>query len=58
MKKRWKEIYDRISLIDPAFFGDPKWGVQGDTRGPEKRRRLLAYIQEHPEELGPVQVKR
>lgn len=58
VKKRWEAIYDRVSQVDPAFFGDPKWGVRGDKRGPEKRRRVLAYIQEHPEELRPVQVKR
>jgi hypothetical protein len=55
VKKRWVSIYrglkDRLPDLVPNSF-------QPDTsmasRGKEKRRRLLAYLREHPEELRPT----
>ena len=53
--KRWQNIYDRVEEVSPDLLpetGDRKQGT--GKRGTEKRRVLLRYLQEHPEELRPV----
>ena len=53
VKNRWHSIYNRASSGLPELFLD-------DThvkRGKEKRRRLLAYLRDHPEELRPISWK-
>jgi len=55
IKKTWASIYRRVAdqmpeLVPDAFQSD----VGGASRGREKRRELLAYLREHPEELRPV----
>ena len=52
LKKLWRGIYERIAEAVPDFFGD---GVSPDDgkRGPEKRRQVLAYVRQRPEELRP-----
>jgi hypothetical protein len=49
LKKRWESIYDRVRDADPDLI--PSGG--DGTRGPEKRRRLLAYLRDHLEEVRP-----
>lgn len=55
IKKMWISIYHRVENCLPELISDP---LPGDTpasgRGKEKRRRLLAYLREHPEELRPI----
>jgi hypothetical protein len=54
VKKMWLSIYERVSEIAPELIaGNAKIGAD-NKRGKEKRRRLLAYLQDHPEELRPV----
>jgi hypothetical protein len=54
IKKMWLSIYDRVAEYAPELMsGDAESGADG-KRGKEKRRRLLAYLQDHPEELRPV----
>ena len=53
VKKMWLSIYDRVVEIAPELIGGAKIGAE-NKRGTEKRRHLLAYLQEHPEELRPV----
>lgn len=59
VKKNWMSIYKRAAstLPDVVPDGSP---VDGGTaeRGKEKRRYLLAYLREHPEELRPHSRKR
>jgi hypothetical protein len=55
IKKTWASIYRRVAdhmpeLVPDAFQSD----AGGAPRGKEKRRELLAYLREHPEELRPV----
>ena len=55
IKKTWASIYRRVAdhmpeLVPDAFQSD----AGGASRGREKRRELLAYLREHPEELRPV----
>jgi hypothetical protein len=54
VKKMWLSIYERVSENAPELIaGNAKIGVE-NKRGKEKRRHLLAYLQDHPEELRPV----
>ncbi|HYK24765.1 MAG TPA: hypothetical protein VEV18_00785 [Steroidobacteraceae bacterium] len=53
VKKTWLSIYDRTTNgaapILRCYSGEGPFGA----RGREKRRRLLAYLREHPQELRP-----
>ena len=56
VKKMWVSIYNRVEDRLPALMTDT---LASDTscslrsRGKEKRRGLIAYLREHPEELRP-----
>ncbi|MEO8058238.1 MAG: hypothetical protein ABI671_07910 [Burkholderiales bacterium] len=52
LKKLWRGIYERIQDQQPDFFGDAA-GDEDGKRGPEKRRQVLAYVRQRPEELRP-----
>jgi hypothetical protein len=52
LKKLWRGVYVRIAEAEPAFFGDAM-GDDDGKRGPEKRRQVLAYVRQRPEELRP-----
>jgi hypothetical protein len=52
LKKLWRGIYERIEDRMPEFFGDAGGGDEG-KRGPEKRRQVLAYVRQRPEEMRP-----
>lgn len=56
IKKMWLSVYRRVTDCRPETILDC---AQAGTeeRGKEKRRRLLAYLREHPEELRPVSKK-
>ena len=52
VKKMWGSIYRRVVDCDPDLVPDSALAESGThERGREKRRSLLAYIREHPEEL-------
>jgi len=53
VKKMWVSIYRRVADCDPELVPDPTAGSGTHERGREKRRSLLAYVREHPEELRP-----
>jgi hypothetical protein len=50
----WLSIYDRVAEIAPELMAEDAETGDATKRGKEKRRSLLAYLQEHPEELRPV----
>jgi hypothetical protein len=55
VKKMWLSLYRRVAENQPEIIPAslrPETGTS--ERGKEKRRRLLAYLREHPEELRPV----
>ncbi len=62
LRKRWREMYERVSRIDPDFFCPPDDTAPPDesigVRGVEKRRWLLGYLRHHPEELRPSPLSR
>ena len=58
VKNTWGSIYDRAASRLPDLFSEPSpANSRNAERGKEKRRRLLAYLQEHPEELRPASQK-
>ena len=55
VKKTWLSIYDRVAERDMELIGDHLRARTGAwKRGKEKRRRLLAYLRRHAEELRPI----
>jgi len=56
VKKRWSAIYERVADVDsellPAFIA---YSAHASSRGAERRRRLLSYLRQHPEELRPCE---
>ncbi len=54
VKKMWASVYRRAGCIPALAPDDSPAGLCPPVRGKEKRRRLLAYLREHPEELRPV----
>jgi DNA-binding CsgD family transcriptional regulator len=58
IKTTWRSAFNRTASHLPELFPD----VDGDRgqsylRGKEKRRHLLTYLRDHPEELRPVSRK-
>jgi hypothetical protein len=51
IKKRWISVYDRVGEAMPGWL---ETAAAGDARGLEKRRHLLNYLRQHPEELHPA----
>ncbi len=54
VKKMWLSIYDRVAARIPEWMAEDSQSAADSKRGKEKKRRLLAYLQDHPEELRPV----
>ena len=70
VKRRWAALYGRIERQRPSFFNNGRKdattaprqsqpgsqpGRDGNSRGAEKRRKVLRYVDDHPEELRPFQ---
>lgn len=52
VKKMWGSAYRRVNACDPDLIPDSTQAESGThDRGREKKRSLLAYVREHPEEL-------
>lgn len=55
VKKMWISIYRRVEECLPELIPDSfQSDIPASGRGREKRRHLLAYLREHPEELRPI----
>jgi hypothetical protein len=56
IKKLWRSVHQRAIDALPDLFEDAGAAVgaqEGGARGPERRRTLLQYLRQHPEELRP-----
>lgn len=55
VKKLWRQVNQRAQDAMPGLFGEGGAPARrdGGGRGPEKRRALLQYLRQHPEELRP-----
>ncbi|MGH8335720.1 MAG: hypothetical protein ACRETL_02585, partial [Gammaproteobacteria bacterium] len=49
IKRRWNNIFDRVTAIQPHLCPPSENGV----RGSQKRQRILSYVRDHSEELRP-----
>jgi DNA-binding NarL/FixJ family response regulator len=49
IKKRWGSIFERVAAKMPDLCPSDS----SDTRGIQKRNRILTYVRQHPEELRP-----
>ena len=58
VKMRWRFIYNRVGLVAPDLLPKPTSQVSEFVRGQEKRRRIVEYVRNHPEELRPFTVSR
>jgi hypothetical protein len=55
IKKLWISIYQRVEdHLSELIPNQQQLELPANGRGKEKRRRLLAYLREHPEELRPI----
>ena len=54
VKKMWISIYHRAEESLPESVPDLPLDITANGRGREKRRNLLVYLRDHPEELRPV----
>jgi DNA-binding CsgD family transcriptional regulator len=50
-KKRWQSVFDRVAETRADLL--PENGSSGTSRGPQKRHRILTFVQTHPSELRP-----
>ena len=58
VKSMWRTIFNRAASHLPELFSDHlQMEARNAERGKEKRRHLLAYLRDHPEELRPVSRK-
>ncbi len=52
IKKRWASVYERVEGLIPGL---PPANERTDkTRGAERRRHVLNYLRDHPEEFRPL----
>lgn len=58
LKKHWRAIHARASAALPELFGPSAADTPDGTRGPEKKRALVSYLRQHPEELRPYAAER
>jgi hypothetical protein len=55
VKSTWRTIFTRVASRLPDLFEVTTQVDAGSgKRGKERRRLLLAYLRDHPEELRPV----
>lgn len=53
VKQSWRTIYDRTQRRVPLALPQDDRGSGDGVRGQEKRRHLLTYLRDHPQELRP-----
>ena len=53
VKKRWASLFDRIAEVRPDLLPEGERREPVESRGPQKRHRILAYVRAHPEEVRP-----
>lgn len=55
VKRTWKLIYDRVADRAPQIMMGRGLGHGSSPgRGTEKRRHLISYLKQHPQELRPI----
>lgn len=55
VKKRWLAIFERVRMNCPDILVEIYDEPDSETRGKQKRHRVLDYVRRHPEELRPTE---
>jgi hypothetical protein len=50
---RWRSIYARVGDRAPSVLRESVAAHGSHGRGHEKRRRVIAFVNDHPEEMRP-----
>jgi DNA-binding CsgD family transcriptional regulator len=58
VKKRWASLFNRIVEVRPDLLPEREPRESPESRGPQKRHRVLAYVRAHPEEVRPYRWRR
>lgn len=53
VKKRWNSLFARIAEVRPGLLPDTGNPRESESRGLQKRHRILAYVRAHPQEIRP-----
>lgn len=53
IKKRWLSVFDKVASVRPDLLPAAALRDSQESRGPQKRHHILAYLRSHPEELRP-----
>lgn len=53
VKKRWQSLFERVAGTRPDLLPGYEGRVSSDSRGPQKRHHIMAYVRSHPGELRP-----
>lgn len=53
VKQAWRTIYTRVQSYAPSVLTDDEDRERNGKRGLEKRRRVIAFAVDHPQELRP-----
>jgi hypothetical protein len=53
VKKRWASLFDQVAEMRPELLPEDERKESVESRGPQKRHRILAYVRAHPEEVRP-----
>lgn len=51
VKMSWRRIYERVRKARPVVLSEPAGADHAGVRGLEKRRRVIAFVEDHPEEM-------
>jgi len=57
VKMRWRAIYRQVESAAPELFPPGPGHASENSRGKEKRRCIVEYVRNHPEELRPYCVR-
>jgi len=53
VKKRWASLFEKVAEVRPDLLPDAEMRESAESRGPQKRHHILAYVRSHPEEVRP-----
>lgn len=57
VRQHWRAIYDRFEDVKPEFYDKLESGSGKATRGSEKRRQTLSFLDSRPQELRPYRTR-
>lgn len=58
VRARWDTIHAHIEDVKPGFFDSAETGKTEATRGRERKRAILSYLESRPQDLRPQTTRR